>query len=140
MAQNDSPKKIDYNLSDYGYTYKKNSSLHVKDTSNTSSGFSIFRLLVIIILSACVIRILTGFGTQISFTGFLEFLSDCPRIDLSVLKTFQDLTIQGSWGLFDFLRTFLNLFMQFFSVIAFVFSGIIQAIIFAIYFLRFLFA
>lgn len=77
-------------------------------------------------------------GYTFSFSGLLEYLSNAPQInpEFSLSKW----TIDGDWGLFDFLRDFFNLnakimgFATWFSIL------IWNALEYVAYFFSFLFA
>lgn len=75
-------------------------------------------------------------GSNLTFTGFLNFLSDCPRVfnNFSLL----DFTITGDWGLFDGFRNFLNIFTGLFSIIVFACKSLINVLGFVIEFFGFL--
>lgn len=110
-----------------------------KKAENDSS-FSIFRLVLIILLVSAVVAFLTGNPETKTFRGFLEMLQNVPDItsrlsDFWSLPIFSlDLPYWLSWldGIFDFLGGL-------YVVLAYVVVGLGQALWYIVYFLRWLF-
>lgn len=58
-----------------------------------------------ILLISTLISFIRGVNQTITFTGFLEYLKSSPKFEFLPLSTF---SIEGDWGLVDFLRVFFN--------------------------------
>lgn len=76
----------------------------------------------------------TGMPFELSFKGFIEFLSNAPSFDIS--WSMVDLTIYGDWGIFNFLREFFNWFTDIWEVCITLFGMIIESIEFIFYFVK----
>ena len=116
---------------------------HIRTRDNTIvnkkdyTGLRIFNIIFLIILAMCVIRF-TFTNTTISFTSFLEFLQNCPSIDMP--ETFiNNLVVTDSWGVFDFLRTFVNSLGTIFGTILWLLNNLLNGILFIFYFIGFIF-
>lgn len=97
-------------------------------------------LRVLLIVSVCLvllalIRTING-GTPVTFSGFLEYVSNCPNI---TSRAWLDYTIYADWGVFNFLRDFLNIFTSLFSVLLYVFANLVQIVLYVGYFVSFIF-
>lgn len=82
----------------------------------------VFSLLLIV----GIIRTTMG-AEPITFGYILQSLQNCPNL---VISPFSDLSIQGDWGLFDFLRSFLNGVATIIGYLLYFCSLILQAILF----------
>ena len=116
---------------------------HIRTRNNTIvnkkdyTGLRIFNIIFLTILAMCVIRF-TFTNTTISFTSFLEFLQNCPSIDMP--ETFiNNLVVTESWGVFDFLRTFVNSLGTIFGTILWLLNNLLNGILFIFYFIGFIF-
>ena len=116
---------------------------HIRSRDNTIvnkkdyTGLRIFNIIFLTILAMCVIRF-TFTNTTISFTSFLEFLQNCPSIDMP--ETFiNNLVVTESWGVFDFLRTFVNSLGTIFGTILWLLNNLLNGILFIFYFIGFIF-
>lgn len=78
----------------------------------------------------------TGTFIDFSFKSLIDRLADMP--DVSISFTNIDLTINGDWGVVDFLRDFLNYFTSCFEVILTLTGFVVQGFI-VIFFLVSLF-
>ena len=116
---------------------------HIRSRDNTIvnkkdyTGLRIFNIIFLTILAMCVIRF-TFTNTTISFTSFLEFLQNCPSIDMP--ETFiNNLVVTDSWGVFDFLRSFINSLGTIFGTILWLLNNLLNGILFIFYFIGFIF-
>lgn len=98
---------------------------------------SIFKVLIAILIGVALVRVLSG-NEIISFQTLLEYLGNAPVVNMP-FKFFNDLTIVGDWGLFNFLKDFFNLTTGVVSILVFLATGLINAIIYLTYFIRFIF-
>lgn len=99
----------------------------------------ILRLLLLISCFILFIRIfsrLRGGDSSLSFTGFLEFLSNLNSFDINI--DLSDFTIGGDWGIIDGLRRFFNIFGYAFGVLVWVCSNVFNVINYVFQFVRFL--
>lgn len=121
--------------------YSKYTHIRTKDNTIVNkkdyTGFHIFNIIFLVILVMCVIRF-TFTGTTITFTGFLEFLQSCPSIDMpsSVINS---LNIPNSWGMFDFIRTFINSLGTITGTILWLITNLLNGLMFIFYFIGFIF-
>lgn len=97
--------------------------------------FFVFGCVLIVLLSASLIRNSNN-SSSISFTSFLEYLSNSPDFSLSV--SISDFRIVADWGFFNSLRDFFNIFTVSFGFIVWFFTSVVNCLIYAFYFLRFL--
>lgn len=103
------------------------------------SRIGLLKLFFIILLMVVVIRFLyDGVGSDISTMSFLEFLTSLPSVS-TTFRNFFTFSINGSWGVFDFLRLFINSFGNFFGIIWWITGALIDVILFIAGFLRFIF-
>lgn len=89
-----------------------------RKNSNRHYAGMFFRLLLLIGFCIILVRVVwrvRGNDTGLTFTGFLEWLSNLNSIDITV--NVSNFFIVGDWGWFDFFRNFLNIFAQIFGVI-----------------------
>ena len=122
---------------------KNNNYTHIRTRDNTIvnkknyTGLHIFNIIFLVILIMCVIRF-TFTNTTISFTSFLEFLQNCPSIDMpsSLIK---NLSITESWGVFDFLRNFINSLGTILGTVVWLIGNLLNGITFIFYFIGFIF-
>ena len=119
---------------DFKYTRTKN---NVVVDKNSYSFYRIFNIIFLVILIMCTIRF-TFTNTTITFTSFLEFLQNCPSIDLP--KSFiNNLTITESWGVFDFFRNFCNSLGTILGTAIWLIANLLNGIVFIFYFIGFVF-
>lgn len=122
---------------------KNNNYTHIRTRDNTIvnkkdyTGLHIFNIIFLVILIMCVIRF-TFTNTTISFTSFLEFLQNCPSIDMpsSLIK---NLSITESWGVFDFLRDFINSLGTILGTVVWLIGNLLNGITFIFYFIGYIF-
>lgn len=122
---------------------KNNNYTHLRTRDNTIvnkndyTGLRIFNIIFLVILIMCVIRF-TFTSTTISFTSFLEFLQNCPSIEMpnSIIN---NLSITDSWGVFDFLRNFINSLGTILGTVLWLISNLLNGIVFIFYFIGFIF-
>lgn len=103
--------------------------------SESHNHINLFGFLIIILVIISLAHFLrTGNLSDITFKGFIEFLSNAPSFDIS--WSMVDLTIYGDWGIFNFLREFFNWFTDIWEVCITLFGMIIESIEFIFYFVR----
>lgn len=118
-------------------TTERNTTTDINSVSSANYTFTrILSIVLCILIVIALLRSLTG-AEPLYFSSFLESLGNAPTVNWIVPAS--DMTIGGSWGIFDFLRNLFNMFAEIFSVITFLVSGFANLIIFATYFLRTLF-
>lgn len=100
-------------------------------------GLHIFNIIFLVILVMCVIRF-TFTNSTISFTGFLEFLQNCPSVQMPS-SFINNLTITESWGIFDFLRNFVNSLGTILGTVLWLIGNLLNGIVFIFYFIGFVF-
>jgi len=105
-------------------------------TSTRSMVSVVLGIFLIILLVVAMLGSLRGTGQTITFTGFLEYLSQSPSLNFFDISSFK---IVGDWGLFDFLRNFFNLFTTMIGVSIWIFQLFWNLIAWLLYFFRFLF-
>lgn len=100
--------------------------------------FTIIGYILLALLFVNLFRLLNGSAdASVSFAGFLEYVSNCPTIHFqSSLNSF---TITGSWGVFDFLRSFFNVFGAILGVLVYLFNSLLNMLMYVGYFLGYLF-
>lgn len=118
--------------------YLERKTTNARNMDNLNTGFSVFTLIVTILIGICLIRILSGYD-GLTFASFLEMLSNAPDITMSLSSTMQYLHISGEWTILDGLRVFLNSLMSMFSISLWCVSGLAQCILYFGYFLAFIF-
>lgn len=106
---------------------KENSSL---DNKGNIFGFIIFCLIFIILGN----YLRTGVPFDLTFKGFIEYLSNAPSFDMS--WSMVDLTIYGDWGIFNGLKDFFNWFTDVWEVCITLFGMVIELIEFVFYFAK----
>ena len=122
---------------------KNNNYTHIRTRDNTIvnkkdyTGLRIFNIIFLIILAMCVIRF-TFTNTTISFTSFLEFLQNCPSIEMPS-SFINSLSITDSWGVFDFLRNFINSLGTILGTVLWLIGNLLNGIVFIFYFIGFIF-
>lgn len=90
----------------------------------------------ICLLFIALIRNASGYK-HISFTTFLEFISNPPAIIPNV--NISDFAITGSWGAFNFLKNFFNIFAQLIGIVVWFASSVLNLFAYAFYFIRYIF-
>ena len=122
---------------------KNNNYTHIRTRDNTIVnkkdyiGLHIFNIIFLVILAMCVIRF-TFTNTTISFTSFLEFLQNCPSIEMPS-SIINNLSITDSWGVFDFLRNFINSLGTILGTVLWLIGNLLNGIVFIFYFIGFIF-
>lgn len=101
-----------------------------------SSILNIVLCIFLIIFIISVARSLFG-GQSLSFSGFLNSLDSVPSIKIN--WTMIDGSIGGSWGIFDFFRTFLNSVIVVVNVLVYMLSLLLNLLIFLAWSVKFLF-
>ena len=109
---------------------------------NSRVGFNIllviFGSIVLILCGISLFRMLQGLSvSDISFAGFLEFISTAPPFHFSFsINTFH---IGGSWGIIDFLREFLNGLGSILGVFVYLLTSLLNFFTYIFYFITYLF-
>ena len=110
------------------------------------SGFSIFSLLVILLLVFSVFRIVFD-GEKISLLMLFNFIQNVPQFPTDWITSFSSIQaaiVISDWGIFQFFGDFLNfitsLFFNLGSVALYVSVGAANLVIFATYVIGFLFS
>lgn len=129
-------------------SYKTNNNGQYLDSTSHSGLFTIIIMLLIFINMAYLFY---NSGNQMSFSSFLNGLSDMPKVDISVVQRFTNSRITGDWSLwlserlgigisFNWLRDFLNNFiMPILSLLSFFLAGLVQLVYFITWSLGFIF-
>lgn len=95
----------------------------------------IFLLLLIFI---ALIRAGQGMlGSNLTFSGLLNFLSNSPAVIAPV--NISNFFISSDWGIFNVFRNFFNIFSGLFGVIVWLATNIINIFAYIFYFVRFVF-
>lgn len=97
----------------------------------------IFFIITLVILFISILWRVRGGQTNLTFTGFLDWLSNLNYVDIDL--SFVNMRIGGDWGWFDFMRNFLNIFASVFGVICWLFGNLLNVCLYVLDFLRFLF-
>lgn len=124
------------------FLYVRDKTTAVKDkhsysTSTKSFSVDLLGSLIAILIACCVIRMLADNGANVTFYGFLNMLSNCPTVDLSVVKPwFGDLQFTGFWSLFEPIAEFLQTSLQ---LVCYFGVSLWNALMYALYFVGFLF-
>lgn len=71
--------------------------------------------------------------SRLSFDYFLQLLDGYEPMIFN--NTLSSIAIDGSWGVFDFLRVFFNFFLQGFNILVYLASNLINVIQFLLYFI-----
>lgn len=95
----------------------------------------ILSFVIILGLLSNMLAISRGSNNRFTFSFFLETLQNAPNLPWS-LTSLPDLTITGSWGVFDFLRSFFNSLTTAWSVLLYVVSCVQNVILFMLHFLK----
>lgn len=129
-------------------SYKTNTNGQYLDSSFHSSLFSVIIMVLIFINLS---YLFFNNGNQLSFSSFLNGLSDLPSVNVDVVRNFSQSRITADWSLwlskdlgigisFNWLRDFINSFiMPLLSMVAFFLSGITQLIVFIGWVIGFIF-
>ena len=97
--------------------------------------FNVLTVCLCFVLIVSVIRVAFDFN-PISFSGFLDYVSKTPSIDISY---YTYLSIGGDWGVIDGLRVFLNYIMVIINVLLWLCKNVANLMLFVVYYVRFLF-
>lgn len=128
--------------------YKTNNNGQYLDSTSHSGLFTIVIMFLIFINLSYLFY---NNGGQMSFSSFLNGLSDMPKVDISVVRNFTNSRITGDWSLwlskdlgigisFNWLRDFLNNFiMPILSLLSFFLAGLVQLVYFITWSLGFIF-
>lgn len=105
----------------------------VKGASLANTIIALFAVVLLLLMTCSLIR---G-GDNITFTAFLEFLSQ--QGTNFAMTNFVDYSIVGDWGLFNFLKDFLNILMIPISVTVYVLKFAWNVLVFLLGLVQFLF-
>lgn len=116
------------------YRFEKNYRQMVYEKSG-----GVFRVFFFVLCVLMFYSVAFDTGRTITFTSFLESLSDSPVLDNSWISSFSDLTINSDWGVFNFFRNFLNSIVGVISFLLYIVNGLAQLVIYFGYIIRTLF-
>lgn len=74
--------------------------------------FDLFGVVGGLLLGLALVFALSNPERELSFFGLLDFLSNAPQFDLQDLQFLGNLTQNGNWGFFNFLRDFFNMLVN----------------------------
>ena len=129
-------------------SYKTNTNGQYLDSS---SHFGLFTLLILVLIFVNLSFLFFNNGSQMSFSSFLNGLSDMPSVNVDVVRNFSQSRITADWSLwlskdlgigisFNWLRDFINSFiMPLLSMVAFFLAGVTQLIVFIGWVIGFIF-
>ena len=129
-------------------SYKTNTNGHYLDSSSHSCLFSVIIMVLIFINLS---YLFFNNGNQMSFSSFLNGLSDMPSVNVDVVRNFSQQRITDDWTFwlskeleigisFNWLRNFINSFiMPLLSMVAFLLAGLTQLIVFIGWVIGFIF-
>lgn len=129
-------------------SFKTNSNGQYLDSS---SHFGFFSVIIMVLIFINISYLFFNNGNQMSFSSFLNGLSDMPSVNLDVVRNFSQSRITSDWSLwlskdlgigisFNFLRDFINSFiMPLLSMVAFFLAGVTQLIVFIGWVIGFIF-
>ena len=107
-------------------------------TSEKPSSFTLFGLVVVVLLASCVaIYLGNGSVEPKTFSGFLEVMQNVPAIDISFLRNFSELATDLPVWL-EWFQPVWSTIMSLISILAFVATGLVQAMLFLTYVLSYL--
>ena len=116
--------------------YTTNNNISIKKHLPVGNFLKVILSFVIILgLLSNMLAISRGSTNRFTFSFFLETLQNVPNLPWS-LSSLPDLTITGSWGVFDFLRSFFNTLTNAWSVLLYVVSCVQNVILFMLHFLK----
>lgn len=120
----------------YGLTLLQEKINVKRNNDRNDMTLNIFIVLFIFLLVIALIRKLSS-AEPLTFTGFLEMLSNAPQVTFNLdLTSFQ---LGGNWGIFDFLRNVINIFGSILGFIIFLIQNLINFCSYLIYFINFIF-
>lgn len=129
-------------------SYKTNTNGQYLDSS---SHFGLFTLFILVLIFVNLSYLFFNNGSQMSFSSFLNGLSDMPSVNVDVVRNFSQSRITADWSLwlskdlgigisFNWLRDFINSFiMPILSLASFFLAGIVQLVYFITWLLGFIF-
>ena len=128
--------------------FKTNTNGQYLDSSSHSGLFSVIIMVLIFINLS---YLFFNNGNQMSFSSFLNGLSDMPSVNVDVVRNFSQSRITDDWTFwlskelkigisFNWLRNFINSFiMPLLSMVAFFLAGVTQLIVFIGWVIGFIF-
>lgn len=99
--------------------------------SNVSIVFNVLLVFFVSVLLVNYFKASLNSEHFLTFSSYLEFLSNAPTVDFTAVKVFNSIT--SNWGLFNFFRDFLNTLGAFSNVIFFVCANIINVLVMTFY-------
>lgn len=129
-------------------SYKTNTNGYYLDSS---SHFGLFSVIIMVLIFINLSYLFFNNGNQMSFSSFLNGLSDMPSVNVDVVRNFSQQRITDDWTFwfskdleigisFNWLRNFLNNFiMPILSLVAFFLAGVTQLIVFIGWVIGFIF-
>ena len=118
---------------------------------DSSSHFGLFSVIIMVLIFINLSYLFFNNGNQMSFSSFLNGLSDIPSVNVDVVRNFSQQRITDDWSLwlskdlgigisFNWLRDFINNFiMPLLSMVAFFLAGVTQLIVFIGWVIGFIF-
>lgn len=109
--------------------------------SQTTSKFTRFlfgslQILLLIFLIVVIIKKTYGGGEPLTFTGFLDWLSN--REDISINIDVTQIGVSGDWGIFNWLRVYFDFMAKSAAVIAWLSANVVNILLFLGQFISFL--
>lgn len=95
-------------------------------------------IIFLLILLATVVWRVRGSNNTLTFTAFLEFLSNLNSVEIGQVDV-SSFAIGGNWGIFDGLRNFFNVFSNLLGVLVWLGANVINVIRYIVAFVSFLF-
>ena len=118
---------------------------------NSSSHSGLFSVIIMVLIFINLSYLFFNNGNQMSFSSFLNGLSDIPSVNVDVVRNFSQQRITDDWTFwlskeleigisFNWLRNFINSFiMPLLSMVAFFLAGLTQLIVFIGWVIGFIF-
>lgn len=118
---------------------------------NSSSHSGLFSVIIMVLIFINLSYLFFNNGNQMSFSSFLNGLSDMPSVNVDVVRNFSQSRITDDWTFwlskkleigisFNWLRNFINSFiMPLLSMVAFFLAGVTQLIVFIGWVIGFIF-
>lgn len=118
---------------------------------DSSSHFGLFSVIIMLLIFVNLSYLFFNNGNQMSFSSFLNGLSDMPNVNVDVVRNFSQSRITDDWTFwlskeleigisFNWLRNFINSFiMPLLSMVAFFLAGLTQLIVFIGWVIGFIF-
>lgn len=96
-------------------------------------------IVVAFLLVATLFQSLSGATPTLTFSGFLQYMSNVPVLSGDWMLELNDMRIVADWGLANFIRDFLNILATMLSSLVFLFAGVAQLILYICFLVGYLF-